>query len=189
MKRTLIVTAHLDDEMFGMGGTLIQMALDDPIMVKVVSLCQGRDDENAKARLEAMAKIQDELQFGIVVYPNYDLELDGVHLKAITKIIEDEIDDFQPERVFVVPETDIHQDHQIVSKATKIACRPSRTSVKELYEFQIPGSEPYTSSHFETINRVNDVFNLKQSYSEYYTSEKVPTLERVEKFRTIYREM
>lgn len=187
MKRTLIVTAHPDDETFGMGGTLIKMCKEDPKNVKIVTLCRGRDDRNALVRLNSIAAVKNKLKFHQSQYDFYDLELENVLMKDITKIIDKEIDEFKPERIFTVSGNDIHQDHKIVSHACRISCRPTRTNIKELYEFKIPETEPFSETYFDTVHDISDVLKEKQALVEMYTSENIPVLESTEKFKTIYR--
>ena len=187
MKRTLIVTAHPDDETFGMGGALIKMCKIDPTKVKIVTLCRGRDDINSISRLDAIAKIKNKLGFQHSQYDYYDLELERVLIKDLTHIIDKEIEDFNPERVFTVNGNDIHQDHKIVSHACKISCRPNRLNIQELYEFKIPETEPFSETYFDTIIDVYDVEDEKRKLIEMYTSERKPTVECIEKFKTIYR--
>lgn len=187
MKRTLIVVAHLDDETFGMGGTLYKLCKESPKDVKVVALCEGRDEQNTNERTFAFAKIQDKLKFKLSVYSYKDMELEMVPLKEITQIIENEIEMFAPKRIFTLNENDIHQDHRIVSHATKIAARPTRTSVEEIYEFKTPGCEPYSSTFFDTVHNIQDVIQIKYWMCEQYNTEKQPELENKEYFKTVYR--
>jgi LmbE family N-acetylglucosaminyl deacetylase len=185
--RTLIVVAHLDDETIGMGGSLLKMCKSNPLNIRILVLCKGRDEKNSSSRLQAFAKIQNELKCQIVVEDFYDMELDGVHLKEITKIIEGEMNDHSPDIVFTVSENDLHQDHQLVSKATKIACRPERSSVKELYEFEIPGCQPFNSTYYDTTVDITAVLFEKIRLCKLYDTEKLPKLGDFERFKTIFR--
>ena len=178
----LVVVAHLDDEIFGIGGSLYQWKQHN---VKIVSMCKGRDDNNTIERKHAADKLQDLLACKYKVYNFLDMTLEKVLLKDIAALIELEISEYNPDIVLTVSENDIHQDHKIVSHATKIACR--RSNVKELLEFQIPGSEPYSCTYFDTFNNIS--MDVKQRLCEIYESEKMPEINNTEYFKTIYRQL
>ena len=184
--RTLIVGAHLDDETFGMGGLLYDLCEQNAKDVMVLTFCHGRDQANSEARKAAAATIQSKLGFRHEILGYHDMELELELTKNLTRYIEDAIDGFKPHRVFTVSENDIHQDHKIISNATKIACRPERTDIREIFEFRIPGSEPYTSSHYDTIYKTKYMGHKTWMIGQYKT-ENQPKPEYTEYFRTVYR--
>ena len=90
-------------------------------------------------------------------------------LNEIADIISDHIRRHKPERVICNSIDDIHQDHVVVSRATRIACRPfNQETVKELYEFKIPGS---STGQFNIASDVTGYITDKVRLMEYYKSE------------------
>ena len=188
MKRILVVVAHLDDETFGIGGSLLKWK--DSHDIKIVSLCCGRNKSNSNDRKIAFKKITDKLNCDFKVLPYYDLQLEKESLVDFTNIIAKEINDFNPDIIITNSENDIHQDHKIVSHATKIAARPSRNNnIKEILEFKITGSEPFSSTYFDTVVDISSVILDKNEMCMYYESENMPEIENKEYFKTIYRKL
>lgn len=188
MKKTLVVIAHLDDEI-SIAGTIIKLANHDPKNIKIVSLCCGRNKENGIERVTAFNNAWGKYNIKYSIHNNYDMELEKVLLKDITKIIEDHIDFFDPHVVLTVCGNDLHQDHKIINHATKIACRVSRSNVKELYEFKIPTIEVYSNTYFDTVINISDVFELKKTISDCYISENKIPIKQNEYFKTLYRKL
>lgn len=188
MKKTLIVTAHIDDEV-SIAGTIIKLLKKDPESVRIFSLCHGRNLLNSLERRNAACNAWCDYKIDFCSEEFYDMELENVLLRDITELITEEINEFKPDCVFTVSENDIHQDHKIVSHATKIACRPSRTNIKELYEFRIPDSEPFEKTYFDTVHDVTDVYDLKKQIALCYTSENPITVLKDEYLRTIFRKL
>lgn len=143
--KTLIVVAHMDDETFGLGGTLKLMCNENPEQVKIVVMCNGREGVNKAERQLAFYKNIKKLGCYCKVYEFDDLTLENQQLSYIADLISWEIDVFKPEKIICNCGDDIHQDHEIVSKATRIACRPASSSIKQLLEFKIPSSSPAES--------------------------------------------
>lgn len=166
--RTLIVVAHLDDESFGLGGTITKMCQENPDNVKILSFCRGRRGQTEE-REQAFFDVVTELGC-IGVYCEYnDLTLGGVPLNELADIISDHIRRFQPERVICNAIDDIHQDHVVVAKAARIACRPfNQSTVKSLYEFKIPGS---SVGVFNIASDISGYVSEKMELCELYESE------------------
>ena len=186
--KILVVVAHLDDETFGIGGSLLKWK--DTHNIKIVSICRGRNKENSAKRVSAFNKVIQKLKCENYIHYYYDMELDTERLKNITKVIEEQIFEFEPDIVITNSENDIHQDHKIISHATKIACRPSRNNrIKEILEFKIPDSEPFSSTYFDTKVDISDVILDKNELCMYYDTERLPEIQNFEYFKTIYRRL
>lgn len=168
--KTLIVVAHMDDETFGLGGTLSKMCNENPQEVCVVVMCDGREGINKTERRSAFYENIRKLGCSCRVYNFDDLTLERHQLSHIADMIRWEVDVFKPERVICNSIDDIHQDHEIVSKATRIACRPYNSSIRSLLEFKIPSSSP-AESLFNISVDISDVLKEKTDMCYEYKSE------------------
>lgn len=159
----LVVAAHPDDEVLGMGGTMLKHALKND-KVYVIYLTSGiisrrsvnfknmpKYDLN-KNEQKKIEKQIDELKKDAKnackilkvhkqkFYDFPDNEMDSVPLLKIVKAIEKEIYEIEPFRVYTNNYGDLNIDHKIVFNATLTACRPFRSHVKELMCFEVPSS-------------------------------------------------
>ena len=127
----LIVVAHLDDETFGMYGTIQKLSKNNNVII--YSLCRGRNEINAEARLKVISELYEK----VLVDEYYDLHLSDIYQKDIANSIRSIILGNNINSVYTTA-MDLHNEHQIVNQCTKVAIR--NTSVKELYEMYIPVS-------------------------------------------------
>jgi LmbE family N-acetylglucosaminyl deacetylase len=152
MKNIIIFAAHIDDVEFGMGGTCAVLAANYRITLCV--FCKGNRpgfEYVQKSREEAMASNIIDLKIAKYLQLNYsDLSLDRVPFIELSSYTTNLVQNIAPEIVFTHYSHDINIDHRIVSQATRIACRPREScSVKELYEYSIPGSTEWAHSGVE----------------------------------------
>jgi len=144
----LIVVAHLDDETFGMYGTIKKLSKKHNVII--YSLCKGRDDINSKSRLKTIFNLYNTVN--VLVDKYYDLHLSDEYQKDIASSIRDVIIENEIDNVYTTS-MDLHNEHQIINQCTKVAVR--NTKVKSLYEMYIPGSSDikhFTSEHIVEIN-------------------------------------
>ncbi|WP_066759164.1 PIG-L deacetylase family protein [Crocinitomix algicola] len=160
-KKILVVVAHPDDELLGLGGTLHRLKRENEATIKVVILGEGitsrsntRDAElwNKELHvhnnniLEAKRKIgYDDLS----VYQFPDNRFDSVDLLDIIKVIEKEKNDFQPDIIFTHHGGDLNIDHQRTFDAVITASRPMESeTTNTIITFETPsGTEWRASSH------------------------------------------
>ncbi|MFJ5772714.1 PIG-L deacetylase family protein [Streptomyces sp. NPDC093094] len=142
MRRLLIAVAHGDDETLGAGGTIAKLA-DDGVRI---SLCVLTDDDGSRSEnglgatprssaIEAAAKILGIERVRIHSYG--DNRLDTVGQLELNRVFEREVREFEPDTVFTTSVSDLSLDHQIVSRAARVAGRPGRGSVREVRCFEV----------------------------------------------------
>jgi LmbE family N-acetylglucosaminyl deacetylase len=155
-QRILVIAAHPDDEVLGMGGTLLRHKLHgDMISVMFMSDgVSGRDpiydpEKRAKEIQErkAMAFKAGVLygcdDFEFLDLPN--LRMDREYLLELTKKIENKIDSFLPDIVYTHFSSDTNIDHCVTHKACVVALRPIPSrKVSSLRLFEISSSTEYS---------------------------------------------
>jgi len=171
--KVLVIAAHPDDEVLGMGGTITKYVKNGD-SVKIIIMATGvfsrrsSDNMNAsvyevdKSILEKMSKQVQNLQkdaikaskiMGIkhIEFLDFpDNEMDKKSNLEITKKIESMILEFKPDIVFTHSQHDVNIDHRMIYDATITATRPfSKFKVKEVISFEVPSStEWYFPSKF-----------------------------------------
>lgn len=154
MKRVLVIAAHPDDEVYGMGGTIAKMAAQghEVYVLIVTDGCTaqyaGRPDlpeiiekKHAEA-LEANRLLGvKEVHFG----PFPDMRLDTVPHVELNRLIEETVDAVQPDVVYTHFYGDVNLDHQIVYRSTLVAVRPVLGQcVRELYCYRVPSATEWS---------------------------------------------
>lgn len=150
MEKILVIAAHPDDEVLGMGGTIAKYSSrGDEVAVLIVtdgSTSQYRDNPSLQRIIDAK-KIETSNSAAIlgikhVFYGGLrDMLLDVTPHIEINKVIENTINDFQPTIVFTHFIGDVNKDHQKVYESTLVACRPvSEQCVKRLFLYSVPSS-------------------------------------------------
>jgi LmbE family N-acetylglucosaminyl deacetylase len=171
--KILVIAAHPDDEILGMGGT-IRKYTNTGNIVKIVIMATGifarrssnlknsstysmteKEVKIAKLQLKELrkdakkaAKIVGVSDIEFLDFP--DNEMDTVSNLEVTKSIEKIIEMFNPDIVYTHSQNDVNIDHRIIHNATITATRPTpKTSVKSVFSFEIPSStEWYFKSPF-----------------------------------------
>ncbi|WP_415375219.1 PIG-L deacetylase family protein [Patiriisocius sp. Uisw_017] len=194
-KKIMIVVAHPDDELLGLGATLHKLILDYQVKTHVVILGEGitsrsddRDVEKWQKELlthrENIKNAHESIGFhSSSVFDFPDNRFDTVALLDIIKVIEKEKDSFLPDVIFTHHGGDVNIDHQRTFEAVITACRPLEDErVKTIITFETPsGTEwrsPTDPRHF--------LPNLFFSVSEKNLNAKIEGMESYEFERRTY---
>lgn len=145
----MIVAAHPDDELLGLGASMHKLIKEENVMTHVVILGEGitsrsdvRDVEEWKDVLEkhhqnmySAAKI---IGYHSVKSYNFsDNRFDSHALLDIVKVVEHEKENFQPDIIFTHHGGDLNIDHQLTFQAVMTAIRPMQEEcVKTVITFE-----------------------------------------------------
>ena len=165
----LVVSAHPDDEIIGMGGVLKKLSKDNKI--KVLFLADGitarkqsgfknsKEYEVTKSQKKLMQKEIEKRKkhavkalklLGVKETKFLDLpdnELDLIPFLKIVKEVEKEIEKTKCDTIFTHHHNDLNIDHRIIYNATITATRPSQElSVKKVITFEVPSSTEWNFS-------------------------------------------
>ena len=132
MARVLIVAAHPDDELLGVGGTLLRhIAEGDNVNVHIECAGGLRDGYE---RLEIAAGIKRDVPYHAITFGQSAQLGYTVPFMAIDADI-----------VYTHHPGDLNRDHRLVSEAVQVACRPHTANVKSLRYFETPSSTEWGS--------------------------------------------
>lgn len=150
MKKVLVIAAHPDDEVLGLGGTLIKHVKEgDEVHLLIVtdgSSSQYRDKKEIQSIIIAKEKetkmCANILGITSIRYGKLqDMKLDNSPHIDINCVIEKAIREIQPDVVYTHFWGDVNLDHVAVFKSTLVATRPCvGQCVKELYCYYVPSS-------------------------------------------------
>ena len=147
MKRVLVVAAHPDDEILGVGATVAKHAAQgDEVYALILGegqtsrgehredISQGVVEELHKNTMESASKVG----YRNVYFENFpDNRFDQVDLLDIVKAVEHKIREIQPEIIYTHYSGDLNIDHQYTARAVLTATRPiGDYPVKEIYAFE-----------------------------------------------------
>lgn len=175
----MIVVAHPDDELLGLGGTMHRLIHNFDINTKVIILGEGitsrsdeRDIEKWQKELEVHRKNIETAQkaigyHNVVTYQFPDNRFDSVDLLDIIKVIEKEKTSFQPEVIFTHHGGDVNIDHQRTFEAVMTATRPmSNEFVNTIITFETPSGTEWRASSDPKHFIPNLFFEINQSNLE-----------------------
>ena len=158
-KKILVVVAHPDDELLGLGATMHKLISEYNCQIRTVILGEGitsrsdeRDPERWKEELKNHRHNIEEARKiigyeSVAIYDFPDNRFDTVALLDIIKVIEKEKNDFKPEIIFTHHGGDLNIDHQKIFDAVITASRPMDSeNVKTIISFETPSGTEWIAS-------------------------------------------
>ncbi|PLV58284.1 PIG-L deacetylase family protein [Thermotoga sp. KOL6] len=125
MKKILVVAAHSDDPIIGMGGTIKRMR-EAGFEVWVLSICGDR-----------IKGFEEAVRFLGGNPLNFDFSYSNIDEKVLAENLTDLMKRLNPDIVFTHWIKEILFDHQLVSEIT---LKLARRKEKEIFAFEIPAS-------------------------------------------------
>lgn len=158
-RKILVVVAHPDDELLGLGASLNKLIEEYSCTVHVVILGEGitsrSDDRNIEEWRQELDDHHSNIQeakkcigyHSLATYQFPDNRFDSVDLLDIIKVVEKEKAAFNPEIVFTHHAGDLNVDHQRTFQAVITATRPMKEEkVVGILTFETPSGTEWQAS-------------------------------------------
>lgn len=170
----LIIAAHPDDEVIGCSSILLRKN------VGVLHITKDFNT-NTKDRNEIYKKLFLD-EYKNLSYPIFELP----KINVLAEQILDFIEQTKPIKVFVHHKNDLHQDHNIVTKATEIAIRMNRNDfIKGYYQYFTENPFNLKNCKFIKIEK-DEKFKFLDKYLEYINPEHFKTIMSFNEFCGAY---
>lgn len=174
-KRILVVVAHPDDEVLGLGGTIHKLVTEYKCVIRTIILGEGitsrseeRDAKKWSAELKQHRKnIQSSIKAvgyaSVGIYDFPDNRFDAVNVLDLVKVIEKEKEEFKPTVIFTHHGGDTNIDHQLTFQAVVTGCRPmAHEMVKTIITFETPSSTEWQAFNHPLPFHPNMYVGLKK---------------------------
>lgn len=180
MQKILVVVAHPDDEILGMGGTIAKLsAQGKDVHVLIVtdgSSAQYRDSADLQQIIEAK-KLETKNACDCVGVKSIhygglpDMRLDVTPHIQVNRAIEKVVDEIEPDAIFTHFYGDVNLDHQCVFKSVMVAARPVADQVvKEVYCFDVPSSTEWNAFNTATMFMPNVAVDIEKFAEQKYAA-------------------
>lgn len=143
MRKTILCIApHPDDEVLGVGGTLLRRKAEGAkvawLIVTGITVETGWSEKKVKQRADEVRRITEFFGFDEVFTLNFPTtQLDRVPMGDLVAGISEVFKTFEPEEVFVPHPSDVHTDHRIVFDAAASCTKWFRyPSVKRVLAYE-----------------------------------------------------
>ena len=138
MNKVLVIAPHIDDEVLGVGGTMIKhIARGD--QVSVVAVCD-RGPLKHKQRQQA-ALVKDKIGYDNIFFLGLRDMLLDMCIRQIIQPLEEVYNNIAPDIVYTCHQGDVNTDHQSVFTASAVVCRIHQSNPpKKMLSYEVPSS-------------------------------------------------
>jgi len=156
----LVIAAHSDDEVLGMGGTIKKLVKKR----MKVHLCVVTEGATAQYKDKKMIEVRKNFclqagkflgisSFNFLDFP--DMKLDSFPQLEINRKLEEIIRKIKPMIVYTAPSHDLNSDHKRVFESTLVATRPMKSNVKMLLSYELPSisKDQFNPNLYEDITK------------------------------------
>ena len=176
MRTILVVAAHPDDEILGVGGTAAKhAACGDEVYAIILGEGQtSRGDQREDISQDVVKELHNNtmksakaIGYKDVFFADFpDNRFDQVDLLDIVKVVEKKVRELRPEVIYTHYSGDLNIDHQYTARAVLTATRPiGDYPVKEIYAFETLSS---TEWNFDYSAQPAFCPNVYVDITEYY---------------------
>jgi LmbE family N-acetylglucosaminyl deacetylase len=189
MKTVLVVAAHPDDEILGVGGTVARHVADGDKVYAVI-LGEGQTSRG-EHREDIGSSVVEELHrntlesakavgYSEVFFADFpDNRFDEVDLLDIVKEVEKKIRELKPQIIYTHYSGDLNVDHQYTARAVLTATRPiGDYPVEEIYAFETLSSSEWNFDYSaqpsfcpNVFVDITDFYDKKEQAMSCYVSE------------------
>ena len=176
-KKVLVVVAHPDDELLGVGATINRLVSHHNVKARAVILGEGitsrSEKRDAKQWEDELAKHKSDIakaaecigfeSFGTYDFP--DNRFDHVDLLDIVKVVEAEKERYMPDVIFTHHGSDTNIDHQRTFEAVITATRPMKEeNVCTILTFETPSSTEWQAFNHKSYFTPNFYVGLDEEH-------------------------
>lgn len=171
--RILVVAAHPDDEVLGVGGA-IPIFVDEGATVDLIISTDGSSTqyENNEHILEEKFKEAQEAAKilginDIFRLPFPDMRLDTVPHAEVNQALEKLLRENRYNTVFVQDKGDINLDHKRIYHSVLVACRPSPNQiVRRVFSYYVNSSSEWGGIESQQVFTPNVYVDIKKTISK-----------------------
>jgi LmbE family N-acetylglucosaminyl deacetylase len=162
--KILVVVAHPDDEVLGMGGVILKLTKNNEVSLLILSNGEGsRESEpKEKERLEQARKVAKELGVKNIFFEDLpDNQFDSMVLLSVVKKVEKVVEEIKPEIIYTHHSNDLNIDHRTTFQAVLTACRPQPNFfVRKILTFETLSSTEWQQKNPENMFYPNEYVDI-----------------------------